>query len=312
MLFKSFKRRYDNFSRVLAASDLETTYRIYGALSLVRDPVARRFSVIRANMDYLEKKFSYLIERYQDAPHVQEANQGPIWVFWWQGEEAMPPIVRKCYEQLLKMAPANHPVQLVTKDNLAGFISLPEHILSLLHSGHITLTHFSDICRATLLSEHGGMWFDSTVYVASPIQENLFETPYFSGKAPYNSKFVNRCMYTGFMIGGAKRAPWFCFLRDFLFDYWKTRGALLDYLLIDYALTMALDHLPTIREDVSRGIVHTDYIHTLEAIRNEPYDEAKYKEMVSSCPFFKMSYKLPNVEHTPKGKLTYYGYLLQS
>lgn len=312
MFIKSLKRKYKNFSHVLAASDIRTAMKIYTHLALIRDPESRMLACMREKMNYLEHQFAYLINRYQDSPHINGPNEGPIWFCWWQGKDGMPPIVKKCYTQLLQMAPPSHPVALITQNNIGNYLTLPDYILSLVQKKHITLTHFSDILRASLLYEHGGLWIDSTVFVARPIEEEWFSTPYFSGKAPYDSKFINRCLYTGFLIGSVKNAPWFHFLQEFLYDYWKSRTTLLDYLLIDYALMLAYDHIPSIREDVRSGIMPTEHIHTLEAIRNDPYHEERYKEMVQTCPFFKMSYKLPSMENTKDGKLTYYGHLLQS
>ena len=47
---------------------------------------------------------------------------------------------------------------IITKDNWQQYMELPNHIIEKVENGKITLTHFSDIIRAELIKNYGGVW----------------------------------------------------------------------------------------------------------------------------------------------------------
>lgn len=73
-----------------------------------------------------------------------DSNNGPIWIFWWQGERKMPRIVYQCYKSLLKNK-GNRQVILITQKNYYKYTDISSNIIDLVNQGNITLTHFSDI-----------------------------------------------------------------------------------------------------------------------------------------------------------------------
>ena len=259
----------------------------------------------------LKDEFSYLLEHYHNEPSPAGTNDGPIWVCWWQGEEQMPEIVRVCYHRLQQMAPAGHPVILITKDTVGDYITLPEHITKALNEKRMTFTHLSDILRTTLLSQHGGLWADSTVYVTRPISEELFQKPYFSTRrAAPKPIYVSRCLYTGFLIGCIKGAPWLSFARDMLFDYWKNHDSLINYFLIDMALILGYDYIPSVNRDAPPCILPQVDLDTFQLQRNEPYNEAKFAVITARTQFLKLNYRMPYVKQLPDGRETYFGHLI--
>lgn len=76
-------------------------------------------------------------------------NSKNIWIFWWQGEEQMPPIVKACYNSVLKHA-NGHRVVLITKDNYKEYTNIDDNILDKLNKKYISLTVFSDVMRFNL------------------------------------------------------------------------------------------------------------------------------------------------------------------
>lgn len=65
---------------------------------------------------------------------------------------------------------------LITKDNYAEYITLPNHILDKMAKGEMTLTHFFDIVRMALFYKHGRLWIDYREYRPEEIFENDFLT----------------------------------------------------------------------------------------------------------------------------------------
>ena len=86
-----------------------------------------------------------------------------IWVFWGQGEENMPSLVKACFQQLQKNNPE---VNLVTLDNYSQYlVDLPTKIIDRVRKKELTWAFFSDVLRTSLLAVHGGLWLDATVWV---------------------------------------------------------------------------------------------------------------------------------------------------
>ncbi len=273
----------------------------------------RRSSNQRMRSWYFRKHYGYLLDEYKDKVLPTDKNEGPIWMFWWQGLETMPPIVRKCYNLAVVHAPREHPVVLLTKENYREYVYIPEYVLEKVESGIITLTHFSDILRMALLFEYGGLWMDATLYSAAAIPEKLFSKNFFSVRTPKEGDWVSRCLWTGFFMGGVKKHPLFGFVRQLFFDYWKDHDELLDYFLIDLAIVMAYDNLPQIRKSIDEGVWKTDKLFVPQSNIDKPVDLNRYHEILNEWSFFKMTYrdyfgKL--IADKQNGQYTWYGYML--
>lgn len=262
---------------------------------------------------YHYKHYTYLIDKYKSLSIPTISNDGPIWFFWWQGETSMPPIVRKCYALAVEHAPQGHPVILLTESNYFKYVSIPDHIISKLCNQIITLTHFSDILRVSLLSEHGGLWMDATLYVAGDISERIFTQPFFSVRTPDDEQWVSRCLWTGFFIGGVKGHPLFLFMRQLFFDYWKEHDELLDYFLIDLGIVMAYDNISQIKQSIDAGVWNTDKLFVPQNNIAKSFDKNLYNSILREWYFFKMTYRdyfgklmIKNED----GEYTWYGYML--
>lgn len=110
--------------------------------------------------NYTEKKILSSLEAselyIQSADETEGNNSGIIWVFWWQGFNNMPPIVRQCVKSI-KNNSGNHSVIIVSKENIYKYTNISQNIFDELFKGNMTITHFSDIVRFNLLSNHGGL-----------------------------------------------------------------------------------------------------------------------------------------------------------
>lgn len=262
---------------------------------------------------YFRRHYGYLVEEYKAAAIPTGQNDGPVWMFWWQGEESMPPIVRKCYDLAVAHAPEGHPVILLTERNCRDYAYIPEYIINKVRRKAITLTHFSDILRVSLLWEHGGVWMDATMYTAAEMPAAVFSKPFFSVRTPDDGQWVSRCLWTGFFMGGVKGHPLFGLVRQLFFDYWKGHEELLDYFLIDVGIVMAYDGIPQIRNSVDDGVWLTDKLYYPQNHIDQLIDIDLYRQMVREWPFFKMTYrdyfgKL--MVKNDNGEYTWYGYML--
>lgn len=90
-------------------------------------------------------------DKYEPADHK-------IFVYWGQGFDSAPELVKACYSQLTKN---NSNVISIDNSNVDKYIEIPDYIK---HNSHISMAHRSDVIRICLLARHGGVWIDATGY----------------------------------------------------------------------------------------------------------------------------------------------------
>lgn len=151
--------------------------------------------------NYLEKEYTDIIQPYKsDSTDVQtKVRDFHIWVFWAQGSDNMPALVRACYENLLQRA-QDAKVILLTTGNLEQYLSLPRSVLNSLNNGMIGYTHLSDIIRHSLLAKYGGLWIDATVWVTTNVPvSQLRSLPFYSAKDS-----TRQSHWVSYLLGGGQ------------------------------------------------------------------------------------------------------------
>lgn len=216
-------------------------------------------------------------------------NSKNIWVFWWQGEEQMPPIVKACYNSVLKHA-NGHRVVLITKDNYKEYTNIDDNILDKLNKKYISLTAFSDVMRFNLLKNNGGLWIDATVYLTEDIKEEYFEKIFTVG---INDKYHDSVNggYSGFLMGGCNNEI-IEFMNLFFINYYKYNDYVHYYFMIDVALNCCyknnIDGFKNYVDDKSFNSDPT--LHSLAPMLNDNYDKESYDKIYNR--FFKLTYKM--------------------
>jgi hypothetical protein len=289
----------------------------------------------RSILNYLYLHYKDIINKYADSstlPNSFIKKDSTIWICWWDGEETMPPLVRVCYKTILLHA-GTHPVQLITKFNFRDFITIPDYILKKVESKIITVTHFSNMLRANLLYDYGGIWMDATILVLKDI--SLDNSAFFTLKAPAKkSKSISLARFaglsnkslsfnvndardpqtsrwSGFLIAGSKHSQIFAYMRDILYAYWKDHNDQIDYLLYDYTIALGYDNIPAAKKmiDDVPGTEKEKFV--LEENLNKEYSEESFSAF-SSTTFHKLTWKKKFNTYTKDHKLTIYGYLLNN
>ena len=161
----------------------------------------------RCVFSYLERDFSYLIDRYKDKPlGAVVPEHRYIWVMWWQGEQAAPELVRMCIDSIRRNANGAE-VVVITKDNYRDYVDIPDYIIEKHRAGVISFAHLADITRMFLLAEYGGLWLDSTIYVSRAIPEDIFtKAAYYHSRTPkyntiYRGKLIENSQLFDFDAG---------------------------------------------------------------------------------------------------------------
>ena len=226
---------------------------------------------------------------------LEDTKNLPIFIFWYQGINTAPQIVKKCVESIRKNA-NTHPVCMLDKDNLSRYIEIPQYIQTLVDEGRITLTHYSDIVRVKLLRKYGGLWMDSTLFCVSAIPERYFTLPYFCGaklEKPLDKWHLSDYKWSVSFMGSCyKESRIFSFLDDCFMTYWRKNNKLIDYFLVDFFVYIAKQELIDISKQMMESPFCEQHMYDLQTLLNQPFDEKIFLEYkVTNC-CFKVSYKL--------------------
>ena len=263
---------------------------------------------------YFKKMFEQFEKTYdyEKKPKVNNpAFKNKIWVCWWQGIDNAPEIVKACIKAVQKCVPENT-VIIITEDNYKKYIEVPEWIEKKRRKGDISKTHFSDILRMMLLSEHGGMWLDSTTFCLNNDITKYMKLPIWSIKRPdYAHLSVARGGFANYALACDYDHRWvFAIIRDYLLHYWMNNSILIDYLFLDYIIVLVQekdDRIKQLFSDIEPNNPNNDML--LNSLK-DIYNKKKWQIIKQDTDMFKLTWK----EEYPKqvgGMDTFYGKLLK-
>lgn len=256
-------------------------------------------------------RFDDILRQYssEKIPEGTITKDAPIWIFWGQGEEKMPPLVHSCYRSVLKYA-EEHPVHLVTMKNYQQYVDIPDYIIQKLKAESITWATFSDIMRVSLLSKWGGIWLDATIYMTQPFPERMYQNSFFTVGHPAVYGMVrlepSRCKWRMFLMGSIPDHFMMRCWRDLFYEYEREFDYLIDYFLVDYLLRLMKVNNLVVDQILSQVTQQPMIIYDLQNKLNDEYSEEKYTALSQASFFYKMSYRGDFKMHTKDGKDTFY------
>lgn len=101
-------------------------------------------------------------------PYAAKPVPRTVWVFWAQGEAAMPPVARACIRRMREMA-GGYEVRVLDLETARDCVDVDD----VDHVRAQSIVVYSDILRLRLLERHGGVWIDSTVWLHAPLLDWL-------------------------------------------------------------------------------------------------------------------------------------------
>lgn len=244
-------------------------------------------------LDYLEKRYSGLIATSLFLNDKKEDDKKlPIWVFWYQGEENMPPLVKLCYESIKRNA-CGRRVHLLDKNNMLSFVDIPDYILKMKDTRNINMANFADILRLLLLAEFGGSWLDATLFVTKPLSEEGLNPFFTSIKMPaLKEGTISDYRWSTFCLYAHPGASTICCFRDILLAYFRDgHKRVIDYLLIDYIFQMMYEKCDAFRRLIDNQPRSSEYTYTLVNVLNEPYDADLFDKWREQ-QIFKLNWRL--------------------
>lgn len=249
---------------------------------------------------WLDSYFENDINAISEAPYdhnLLTAADFKIWVFWGQGEAAMPPLVKACYRQLTRF---NDNVLLITYDNVGTYLDLPDIVYQKVHNSKLSWAHFSDIVRTSLLAKYGGLWLDATVWVSGKLPiDKIIEMPFWSANYKSEHTPLDVCFWTSgewnwstwCMSANHTHSQLFCFVSFMMQKVACNKPVWPDYVFQDYLIHYACRHDASIRIDMENMKIHNPNRNKLSSLMNEEFDSKIYKTLIQSDFVHKLSFK---------------------
>ena len=258
----------------------------------------------------LNKEFGYIIDRYRDYEDNCEYNgTAPIWVSWMQGYDEAPELVQKCIDSIKEST--KHPVYLIESNNLKEYTDIPDYIMEKYEKKIITNAQFSDILRMNLLSRHGGLWIDATVFVPGGIPESIFEEKFYTCKrAIKETSYISGYRWTSFINGCQKGCVIQECMNELFSAYWKKKNYLIDYLLVDYFMCMVYDNIPQAKDLIDSLPFNNSKVDDFQNVMNDTYKKEKYNEIIGAKDtfFYKLSWLMKFRKTSSDGEKTFFGH----
>ena len=266
--------------------------------------VIEKYLKTESYMECLEKNIVLSKPNHHDISNIS-----PIWICWWQGENAMPEIVKVCYQRILKFA-GNHPVLLVTLDNYKEYVNFNPKVISKFENKELLPAHLADLLRLKLLDSYGGLWLDATIFLSRPLDENVFEYDFYSlSNDCKNHISVSNFRWCSFVLGCKKGNPLMHSLAVAFEKYIAQESCFIHYLVIDYFIDMLYKHNDYVRNLIDGLPSGGRFLHTLRELYSHSFDRVLFDNMLADTKYFKLTYKENLIEKTQRGEETFYSHL---
>lgn len=197
----------------------------------------------------ITNRYKTVIEKWENKFDKKEKNtfekinkSSRIFIFWWQGEENSPEIIKDCIFAIRSHA-GEHAVTIIDKDTWMKYTNIPDYILKKVNEGIINFTLFSDILRCALLYDNGGIWIDPTCYVTRDFSDDMYNKTFYTIKHGDSWEFpICKGYWATYFLAAGKNNPLLGFSRDLFFEFWKKEKAFIVYLSIDLFFSIAYDN----------------------------------------------------------------------
>lgn len=283
----------------LVAKKSKSQYLIEKKHNIIRAYIKRNYSDITISADLSERII----------PQKVLSKKHHIWVFWYQGKDEMPNVVKCCYEQLsIKNISNDCEIHLISKYNLNEYLIFPDYITQKVENDIITITHFSDILRYALLYHYSGFWIDATVWCEQRIPDSIFGNKYWSIKLshPKYTISVSYMKWSTFILWYREvHDPLAKHMLNLFMAYWQREDSLVDYLLVDYLLEYSIDSQREGKEFLSISESNPHLYSLMQKLKDD-FKQEKWDEMRSDTNFFKLSYKGDHVKKAMCAPESYY------
>ncbi|SFH95972.1 Glycosyl transferase family 2 [Pseudobutyrivibrio sp. OR37] len=185
------------------------------------------------------KKYEYKTTDFSNCPIEKN-----VFVFWWDGFENAPEIVKRCLASVRKTYSDCRIIE-ISKENYRDYTNINKIIESDFYKGKISVQTFSDILRFNLLKNNGGLWIDATIFFLDyfPMFEKLksksFESLCFSTSSEFFKYGTISCSWSGYFIASRKESVFVNAMNEVFEEYYLKYRDYTIYFFIDAAFMLA-------------------------------------------------------------------------
>ena len=233
----------------------------------------------------LEKEFKKQIGK-TDFPVYTDDRSNTVWICWLQGKENAPELVQHCLRSIEHHI-TDREIVYLDADNFADYCDIPDNIIRKWKTGVITNTHFSDILRLALLTQHGGLWLDATVYMTGSLPTYVTQGDFFV----YRDGFFD-CDVINFGSWIIYAKPNNLMLNEtlaLLYAYWQKYDYMKHYFLLHLLFRLVTDSYPEAWHRLPYFSQMDQHIFSMEFL--EPYSEKRMQQLKALTPIHKLTTK---------------------
>ena len=113
-----------------------------------------------------------------------------IWFVWFQGKDAMPSLVKTCYDSWVKHN-SDYQFIFLDENNFTDHVTIDSRIID---NKNLTRAHLSDVIRINLLNQNGGVWVDSTCLCMTALESwlpNYLNSGFFAFSKPGKDRMLS-------------------------------------------------------------------------------------------------------------------------
>ena len=214
-----------------------------------------------------------------------------IFVYWKQGYDNMPPIVKICVDSIINNR-GQHPVVFLDENNIKEYVHFPQYICDYYKKRYIGEAFFSDLLRVSLLIKYGGYWCDATCMMVKEFPNYVEKNPFFMFSRSLLSSYYSPIEGSSWFIKGNQGNVLLVKVRNFLFEYCRHKPYLINYYLFHLVLSVL------IKNDEKCKFVWQDmpYVcnmnpHLLQGSFSKSYSEELFSHILEQSFVQKLTYK---------------------
>lgn len=239
---------------------------------------------------FLKKHVGFAVDNTNIPSNAPKGNQKIIWQYWHQGLERTPEIINKCFESIKKYH-SDYDIRILTFDTIKNYIEIPQKYYDLLEQKKIPIAIFSDVLRLYLLSEYGGIWIDSTIYLTERLSDNILNSDFFViQKKPETDAFEDKMVC--FFIKANADNRWIHLIKNAIESYWNENDYLIHYFMFEHIVTLLSEANEDLKSDWDK-MFYQEFLDTaiLQNCMFEKYDKNRFEEIKSITNIHKLTYK---------------------
>lgn len=254
----------------------------------------------------LKRKYYKIIENREELSEKSNISD-KVWVFWYQGLENAPDLIKKCVESTRK-AFKDKEVVVLTKDNYKDYVQFPEYINKKFEKGIISYTHFSDLLRIELLARYGGTWCDATLFFTGEVPEYVTNSDLFVFKYIELDRNDNPSIVaSNWFISAKSNNNIIVTTRDLLFEYYKRERFVKNYYFFHLFFKLVTDKYNDEWNNVPTFSNVNPHILQFELL--DEYNQERFEQIKGISFVHKLNKVLENKE---KDKKTFYDYIIEN